>query len=104
MMTALTFDLGMAETHRVRDAEPEIRREPRFVCQGEVRLYVDDDSFLGELVDVSNLGFRVAHNQLGIAPGDEMRFQHKFFVGKAKVVWTKSVAGRIETGFAIVRG
>ena len=99
MITALTFEPG-ADTRQ----PPEIRREPRFVCQGAVRLYFDNDqNFLGELVDVSNLGFRVAHHQPDVPPGSEMRFEHKFFVGKAKVVWTRPVAGRIETGFQIVR-
>ncbi len=59
---------------------------------------------IAELVDVSNNGFRVQHSFPELTPGSEVRFQHRFFVGQAEVVWTELIAGRLQSGFRVLRG
>jgi hypothetical protein len=84
----------------------ENRREPRSFCDGEVRLVLDDPDareIVGEMVDVSNQGFRASHRDWGIAFGREVRFTHRFFRGRARVVWSRALDGLIESGFAILR-
>lgn len=83
----------------------ENRREERVVCQGDVQLYFDDSGkeSLAKLLDVSSNGFRATHTHPDLRPGREVRFQHLFFVGKARVVWTNEVAGLTQSGFQILR-
>ena len=82
---------------------PEHRHESRVVCNGQVRLSVGAQDIFVELMDVSNNGFRVLHSHPELQPGREVRFQHRFFVGQAEVVWTQLVAGRLQSGFRVVR-
>jgi hypothetical protein len=83
----------------------ENRREARIFCQGKVTIFLDDEirGTLGDLVDISNCGFRVQHNEPRLAPGVEIYFQHRFFRGKARVMWTEAGEGRMESGFQILR-
>ncbi len=80
------------------------RAESRFVCQGDVHLRVGTVEFTGEMLDVSQNGFRAAHRCPDLRPGHEVHFQHKFFVGTARVAWTADIAGRTESGFQVLRG
>jgi len=84
----------------------ELRGEDRDICRGEVHLRVDDSGseFPAELMDVSSNGFRVRHSQPQLQPGREVRFQHRIFSGRARVVWTALVGGQTQSGFQIVRG
>jgi hypothetical protein len=90
----------------VMHAACEGRREGRLVCQGDVQLYLDDcgKESLGRLLDVSSNGFRATHTVADLRPGRDVRFIHLFFVGMARVVWTKDVGGRAQSGFQILRG
>ncbi|HYL39012.1 MAG TPA: hypothetical protein VEV17_24055 [Bryobacteraceae bacterium] len=56
------------------------------------------------MIDVSSDGFRAQHTVPDLQPGLEVRFQHRFFVGRARVMWTTLVGGRTQSGFQIVRG
>jgi len=82
----------------------DLRGEDREICQGQVRLHLDDTEFHAELVDVSSNGFRARHSDPRLEPGREVRFQHRIFAGRAKVVWTALVGGQTQSGFQIVRG
>lgn len=84
----------------------ELRGEDREICRGDVHLSVDDSGSLlpAELVDVSSNGFRVRHSDPRLQPGREVRFQHRIFAGRAKVVWTALVGGQTQSGFQILRG
>jgi hypothetical protein len=84
----------------------EGRSEPRVICDGDVHLYrVDgDQQLLARLLDVSNNGFRAMHSTPDLPPGREFQFRHRFFVGRARVVWTRAIAGHTESGFQVVRG
>jgi hypothetical protein len=81
----------------------ENRREGRIVCHGQVRLSIGPQDLFAELADVSNNGFRVVHMHPELQPGRNVSFQHRFFVGQAEVVWTQSVAGRLQSGLRVLR-
>lgn len=82
----------------------ELRRSERVVCHGQVRLSDGDRGreTIGEMVDVSAGGFRVCHDDPDLRPGTEIRFEHLFFVGRAKVVWTDRLAGRLHSGLQVL--
>jgi hypothetical protein len=82
------------------------RREARSFCNGHVHLRLDDSGMESpaEMVDVSSNGFRVQHSVPDLQPGREVRFQHRIFFGRARVMWTALVGGRTQSGFLIVRG
>lgn len=84
----------------------ELSCEDREICRGDVHLSMDDsgNQFPAELVDVSSNGFRVRHSDPRLQPGCEVRFQHRIFSGRAKVLWTALVGGQTQSGFQIVRG
>ena len=84
----------------------ELRGEDREICRGDVQLSVDGSGheFPAELVDVTSNGFRVRHSDPHLLPGREVRFQHRIFAGRARVVWTALVGGQTQSGFQIVRG
>ena len=83
----------------------EHRTEPRTICSGEVR-FLDDgpppSECVGELVDISEHGFRAIHHTQ-LACGTQVRFRHRFFVGRAQVMWTRPTVTQVESGFRIVR-
>lgn len=84
----------------------DCRREVRTVCQGEVHLQVEDESrlfILAEVLDVSSSGFRAAYHDSSLAPGTQVRFRHKFFQGRAQVVWTSPMLRSSQSGFQVVR-
>ena len=56
-----------------------------------------------KLLDVSSNGFCATHSHPDLQPGREVRFIHLFFVGIARVVWTKGAGGRTQSGFQILR-
>lgn len=76
----------------------EQRREPRRAAKGSVTVA----GVRGELVDVSYHGFRVAHADASFEPGLVVDFAHSEASGKARVIWNRISAGRVETGFFIV--
>ncbi len=81
----------------------ESRVESRVVCQGAVRLFAAGVEVPGRMLDVSERGFRASHECPDFAPGMEIRFQHQFFVGMARVVWTREVGAEVQSGFQILR-
>ncbi len=102
--------LGMRSMYRedwhgmVRTAEQ--RREPRTLCDGEVRLIYHHGrarEIVGQMLDVSFRGFRAAHGEKELQKGMEVWFSHPIFKGKAIVAWTRCIYDRVETGFSIVR-
>jgi len=82
----------------------DLRTSQRVVCHGRVRLSRGDSGreTIGEMVDVSAGGFRVCHDDPDLEPGAEIRFEHLFFVGRARVVWTNRLAGRMHSGFQVL--
>jgi hypothetical protein len=82
------------------------RRDVRSYCRGQVHFSVENSSAQtpAEMVDVSSNGFRLRHSLRDLEPGREVRFEHRIFFGRARVMWTTLVGGRTESGFLIIRG
>ena len=81
------------------------RSEPREPASAVVSLLFFDPVPAiaeGTLVDRSAGGFRVAHECQDLRAGLLVRFSYGPVNGAARVVWTRRVDGRLESGFAIV--
>jgi hypothetical protein len=84
---------------------PERRRESRSRTQGVVQLLFEDPApqvISAELMDVSKSGFRAVHHCSSLSSGLEVRFTHDLAHGKARVIWSLTLPGVVESGFLIV--
>jgi len=84
---------------------PERRHEPRRQASGPIEFLLSDPiplQFQGELLDISTSGFRASHRNRQLRPGQQVSFRHATGEGAAKVIWTRIVAGNVETGFLIL--
>jgi len=85
--------------------EEERRKEPRSPADGKVEFLLEDPlprKFHGRLVDVSEGGFRASHEPTGLHAGVEVRFRHPAAEGRARVMWTRVLGERVESGFLIL--
>ena len=89
----------------------EQRAEPRHAAQGEVWFSFDESGSAkgrskevrGKLLDRSTGGFRAEHDCAELTSGQVVRFRlPNSAKGKARVVWTRILEGRVETGFLIL--
>jgi hypothetical protein len=55
----------------------------------------------GKLVDVSDNGFRMAHDCAALTAGQFVEFSHVEARGRARVVWTRILSGAVESGFLV---
>ena len=91
------------QAHESKPASPrELRREPRHRTKGTVTIHTVRAEIQGQLVDVSESGFRVAHGDSSLEPGQVLEFVHREAAGHARVIWNRIFSGRVETGFLIV--
>jgi len=84
----------------------ERRRERRDAFSGEIVLVLDgvpSVSLHGQLLDVSQSGFRVRHTFPDLACGSELTFQHPAGQGRARVIWNRFVDGGCESGLLLLR-
>ena len=89
----------------LREHVKEQRREPRRNVQGAVMVrFGDPKPFVihGKLMDVSDSGFRMAHECSVLEPGQVVEFSHGYAAGQARVVWNRIQGQRVETGFLVV--
>jgi hypothetical protein len=83
----------------------EKRRETRYPADGPVQVIVSDYTRLeveGRLVDVSQSGFRMAHQCRWLATASEVEFRHGEVTGRARVMWNRVLPDRIESGFLVL--
>lgn len=83
----------------------EKRTEIRHAAEGPVLVNFSNPQpmeVLGQLVDVSPSGFRMAHANQSLPSGQLVGFSHAFAVGTARVMWNRILDQRVETGFRIV--
>lgn len=80
----------------------ELRKEPRRQAKGAVTVRTARGEVAGQLVDVSESGFRMAHGEASLEPGQVLAFSHREASGQARVIWNRILSGRVETGFLIV--
>jgi hypothetical protein len=84
----------------------EHRREFRRAANGPVTVrfgYQKASEVQGKLVDVSESGFRMAHECITLETGQTVEFSHAEASGNARVVWNRIVDQRVETGFFVVQ-
>jgi hypothetical protein len=82
----------------------EKRREVRRAADGAVHVSYSDphaQEIQGRLLDVSASGFRMAHGCASLSAGQLVEFSHSDVNGRARVIWTRVVGERVETGFLV---
>jgi hypothetical protein len=83
----------------------EKRKEPRRKAEGAVRVRFANPQPVdieGQLMDLSPSGFRMAHTCVSLTAGQVVDFAHIEAVGRARVMWNRVLAERVETGFLVV--
>jgi PilZ domain-containing protein len=83
----------------------ENRREPRHAAEGAVRVWFQNPSryeIEGQLVDVSEHGFRMSHQFHNLEAGQTVQFSHPEAAGQARVIWNRIVSEKVETGFLVL--
>jgi len=83
----------------------EQRRHLRQPAEGRVTLWCADcvpNKIDGRLTDTSEGGFRVAHTCAALGAGQQVRYQHSGGEGIACTVWTRILAGSVESGLRII--
>ena len=80
------------------------RQETRGLAQGGVQFFIEGQSAEsnGQLVDISNSGFRASHETRTLQPGQLVGFEHAHAQGVARVIWTRILGTRVESGFLIL--
>jgi len=96
---------------QARARQIEQRAEPRYSSRGEIWFRFDETGCIkgrsreirGTLLDRSAGGFRAEHDCPELTSGQVVRFRLTTSVkGQARVVWTRILEGRVETGFLIL--
>ena len=87
----------------------EQRREPRRAAEGEVRFLFGEGmpnngsrEVRGKLLDRSASGFRAQHGCQGLTCGQIVQFRLTASRGQARVVWTRILGDRVESGFLVL--
>ncbi len=83
----------------------EKRREPRREASGLVHVrfaYPKAMEIEGRLIDISPGGFRMSHHFASLEAGQIVEFAHIEAKGRARVIWNRIVAERVETGFLVL--
>ena len=83
----------------------EKRREERREANGVVHVrYSDprDVEIEGRLMDVSSSGFRMSHACVSLEAGQLVEFSHIEAAGRARVMWNRILAERVESGFLVL--
>lgn len=80
------------------------RSEERVIGAGDILLSFDDPLHcdIPNLVDISQNGFRAAYESPHLSPGQLVAFQHAHARGTARVIWTRIVGARTESGFLAI--
>ena len=82
----------------------EQRRETRRRGHGSVLVRSESPgsrNIQGRLVDVSDSGFRMAHDCSALTAGQYVAFAHVEAKGRARVVWTRILDDSVESGFVL---
>jgi hypothetical protein len=84
---------------------PDRRTEERLPLSGAIEISFDDPNPVtidGELVEVSERGFRVRHDSKALAAGLEVGYRRTGASGRARVIWTHILEGRCVSGFLVL--
>jgi len=83
----------------------EKRREERREATGVVHVRFSDPRDVeieGKLMDVSASGFRMSHGWTSLEAGQLVEFSHLEAAGRARVMWNRILAERVESGFLVL--
>ena len=92
-------------SRRTSPAGADRRIEPRIPADAEVKMRLLSHLALpisGWLVDISTTGFRAAHTETALSPGEIVEFDWTGAHGRARVVWTRIMGDSVESGFLIL--
>lgn len=81
------------------------RGQERRPAKGSVHLEFQDPirhELIGDLIDVSEAGFRAAHSCFDLRLGQVVEFESQDRSGHARVIWNRISAARIESGFFVL--
>jgi hypothetical protein len=81
------------------------RMDPRVACKGKIRFVQPSwaRGFRGELLDVSKNGFRVSFAHSAPPAGAIVEFRHRFFRGRAQLMWKIRKDNHYEAGCRVLR-
>ncbi len=80
------------------------RKEARSPHSGAIEISLDDPTAFtihGELLEISEQGFRAAHDAKALMAGLEVNYKREGSSGRARVIWTHVLEGRCVSGFLI---
>jgi hypothetical protein len=83
----------------------EKRREERRETSGVVHVRFSDPRDIeieGQLMDISSNGFRMSHACASLEAGQLVEFSHFEAAGRARVMWNRILAERVESGFLVL--
>jgi hypothetical protein len=86
-------------------APDERRSEPRRPASGPVALRLNGRLLAtvpGLLLDIADSGFRARHASSALVPGEVVDFEFAGGEGRARVIWTRILGERVESGFLIL--
>lgn len=85
---------------------PERRKVPRTPSSGRVEIMLIDPApqrVEAELIEISSMGFRAAHDSSTLEPGLEVLCKCEGAEAvRARVIWTHLLGGRRVSGFLLV--
>lgn len=84
---------------------PDRRKNTRLPSSGPVEIEFDAPASItvhGELIDLSAMGFRAAHQSSGLVAGTEVCFRWEGASGRARVIWTHILQGNCVSGFLLL--
>ena len=87
------------------NGESERRREERLPRSGAIQIAFEDPNPMtveAELIEVSERGFRAAHDSRLLTPGLEVQYRRIGGTGRARVIWTHVLDERCVSGFLIL--
>lgn len=93
---------GFAEERR---KNRDRRKAPRVARTGDVLISLHEPverSIAAELIETSDLGFRVSHASRELVPGVIVQFSTPQRSGRARVIWTHVLEGRFVSGMMLL--
>ena len=84
----------------------ERRQHVRKQASGTTLLHIEGPAgydFMATLRDVSNSGFRAAHDNFSLSPGDRLHSDGALGHNRARVVWTRNMGEHVESGFVFLQ-
>jgi hypothetical protein len=99
-MPAKTRTQPVSAAAQVRDRRDE-KRHPVSFSRPLYITWMQEQSLLGRLIDVSRSGFRVLHQFRRFEPGQEVLVSFPWGKVRAQVIWNRVFRTQVQTGFRL---